>query len=72
MHCRNIEEATSSIKDIAKFYVTNGMVQFDDAEYPLDSKIPALPALIVGNGKDCKVYCGEKYILDFLNKSGEK
>ena len=61
------------MESIIKFYVSNGMIKFDEnTEYPLDSRIPALPALIVGKDKDCKVYCGEKYILDFLNKSGEK
>ena len=67
VHCKKVEEMSGLFSDIVKLYVVNGMIQLDGIEYPLDKKIPVLPALIVGNDNDCKVYCGEKYITDFLN-----
>jgi hypothetical protein len=72
-HCRNIEEIASFHSEIIKLYVSNGMIQLDDGkEHPLDKKIPALPALIVGEEENCVVYCGEKYISDFLNKISQE
>jgi len=72
-HCRNVEEIVGNYPDIVKLYVSNDMVQLDEGvQIPLDEKIPALPALIVGKNEDCVVYCGEQYIADFLNKLSQE
>jgi hypothetical protein len=69
LFCKNVEEVSKSNSDIKILYIIKGMIQYDDGlELPLDSRIPILPALVVGEDKDCKIYCGEKLILDFLNQ----
>jgi hypothetical protein len=73
LHCRNVEEIAQLNSDIKKLYVSNGMIQLDGGgEHPIDKKIPALPALIVGEKDNCVVYCGEKFIIDFLNKISQE
>lgn len=69
IHCQKVEEMVASNQDIKKLYVSNGMIQYDGGvEYPIDKRIPMLPALVVGEDDQCRVFCGEKFIVDFLNK----
>jgi hypothetical protein len=71
--CRKVEEIAASNPDIKKLYVSNGMIQFDGGfEQPIDKRIPVLPALVVGEEDQCRVYCGEKFIMDFLNKISQE
>jgi hypothetical protein len=71
--CRKVEEIAASNADIKKLYVSNGMIQFDNGfEQPIDQRIPVLPALVVGEEDQCRVYCGEKFIMDFLNKISQE
>ncbi len=70
-HCDKIKEMAEKYPEIKMFYVNNGFVEIENNKTPLDSRIPALPALI----HEKTVYVGTNYIKDFLenlnNKIGE-
>ena len=65
--CDKVKDLDLKFPEIKKFFVEDGKVNMNGALLPLQKEIPALPCLIAGN----TVYCGEKYILEFLEKSKE-
>ena len=65
--CDSVKDLDAKFPNINKFFVENGLININGNFMPLDPRIPALPALIT----DKTVYCGEKYILDFLKNKKE-